>query len=304
MRKLIIYVFAAIGMIFTTMAMTGAIDGEATISKVGEKLGFGLPQQVKGIKAKYNVSFAGESIPMNIDTRERLDRELTVNSYYHSSTLLNLKMANKYFPIIEPILTAHGVPDDFKYLAVAESGLRNVTSPANAKGIWQIRKAAGKEMGLEINSEVDERYHVEKATAAAAKYLRKQHERFGSWIEAAAAYNMGPTGLSKAMKSQGTDDYFELNINNETSRYVFRLAAIKEIMSNPSEFGFYIDSDDLYERMDDVYSVTVDRSISSWAQFAKDHGTTYKLLKYYNPWLRDNKLTVKHNVYEVKLPRN
>lgn len=300
-KQKLIYFFSIIGVITTVFVFVQIADAEEKGEE--ERVTYDLPQQIKSVKMLGNVSFAGEQVPMNIDTRERLDRELTVNSYYHSSTLLNIKMANKYFPIIEPILSEYGVPDDFKYLAVAESGLRNVTSPASAKGIWQIRKAAAQEMGLEVNSEVDERYHIEKATVAAAKYLKQNYKRFGSWVEAAAAYNMGAAGLSKAMNSQGTDDYFELNINEETSRYVFRLIALKEIMQNPSSFGFYVQPGDLYERLDNSYLVTVDKSVASWADFAKEKGTTYKLLKYYNPWLRDNKLTVKHNVYQVRIPR-
>jgi len=262
-----------------------------------------LPQQVHSVSLPTSPTFAGELVPMNIDTRERLDRELSVNSYWHSSTLLNIKMANKYFPIMEPILAEQGVPDDFKYLAVAESNLRNVSSSAAARGIWQFRKLAAKEWNLEVNSEVDERYHVEKATVAACKYLKRLHKRFGSWANAAASYNVGPTNFSKMLRQQDETSFYDLNLNDETSRYVFRLMAIKEIMNDPQKFGFYVNPQDMYERLDNVYYVDINKSVPSWSKFAEEHGVSYRILKYYNPWLRDGKLTVKNNSYKIKLPR-
>lgn len=262
-----------------------------------------LPQVVKPIPQVNNPSFAGEPMPLNMDTRERLDREMSVNSYWQSATLLHIKTANKYFPIIEPILAEMGVPDDFKYLAVAESSLRNVQSSAKAKGFWQFRKLAAKELGLEVNEEVDERYHVEKATRAAAGYLTKLYNRFGSWANAAAAYNVGPTNFAKTLKQQNETSFYDVNVNDETGRYMFRLIAIKEIMKNPQAFGFYIEPQDLYERIDNVYYVEVDKSISNWAAFAKHNGVSYRMLKYYNPWLRSGKLTVIKKKYLIKLPR-
>ena len=262
-----------------------------------------LPQVVKPIPQISNPSFAGEPMPLNMDTRERLDRELSVNSYWQSATLLNIKNANKFFPIIEPILAEMGVPDDFKYLAVAESSLRNVQSSAKAKGFWQFRKLAAKELKLEVNEEVDERYHVEKATRAAAGYLKKLHKRFGSWANAAAAYNVGPTNFAKTLKQQGETSFYDVNVNDETGRYMFRLIAIKEIMKNPQNFGFYLDPQDLYESLDNVYYVEVDKSVPSWAAFAEHNGVSYRMLKYYNPWLRSGKLTVIKKKYMIKLPR-
>lgn len=262
-----------------------------------------LPQQVYAVKPIPSANWAGELVPTNMDTRERLDREILVNSYWHSSTLLNIKMANKYFPIMEPILAEHGVPDDFKYLAVAESNLRNVSSSAAARGIWQFRKLAAKELDLEVNSEVDERYHIEKATIAACKYIKKLHKRFGTWTNAAAAYNVGPTNFSKMLRAQKQSSFYDLNLNEETSRYVFRLIGIKEIMKDPNKYGFYVEQQDLYGRIDNVYHVEVDKSVPDWGTFAKEHGVTYRTLKYYNPWLRDTKLTVKKNKYLIKLPR-
>lgn len=289
-------------MIFTSFSSLkdGSNDNSSASGEVND---INLPQVVKPIPQIANPSFAGEPMPLNMDTRERLDRELSVNSYWQSATLLNVKNANKFFPIIEPILAEMGVPDDFKYLAVAESSLRNVQSSAKAKGFWQFRKLAAKEVGLEVNDEVDERYHVEKATRAAAGYLTKLYNRFGSWANAAAAYNVGPTNFAKTLKAQGESSFYDVNVNDETGRYMFRLIAIKEIMKNPQNFGFYLDPKDLYETIDNVYYVEVDKSISDWSAFAKHNGVSYRMLKYYNPWLRSGKLTVVKKKYLIKLPR-
>ena len=263
-----------------------------------------LPQVIKSVDLDKVYTFAGEEIPRdNFDAMERLDRELSVNSYWHSSTLLNIKNANRYFPIIEQILAESGVPDDLKYLAVAESSLRNATSPSGAKGIWQFLKGTGVENGLEINSQVDERYHVEKATRAAAKYLKKFKDRFGTWTLAAASYNMGASNTAKFMKSQKAKTYYDLNINQETSRYVFRIVAIKEILSNPEEFGFYLDRNELYQPLNDYRIIEVNSSIPSWAEFAVNNGTTYRMLKVYNPWLISNTLTnSSKKTYQIKIP--
>lgn len=288
------------GLLFTALVTVSYSTKEET--KTTENT-HDLPQMIKGIPMHDNITFAGEAVPINPDTRERLDRELSVNAYWQSSTLLNIKAANKYFPIIEPILAEVGVPDDFKYLAVAESNLRNVTSSASAKGFWQFRKLAAKEWDLEVNSEVDERYHIEKSTRAAARYLKKLKSRFGTWANAAAAYNVGPTRFSKLLRNQKEENYYDLNLNNETSRYVFRLIAIKEIMKNPQGFGFYVNPEELYQP-DITYNQQITASVPSWSDFAKQHGLSYRMFKYYNPWLIDNKLTVKKNTYFVKLPRN
>lgn len=267
------------------------------------KLSDMLPQVVKSVKLDRGYTFAGESMPLNEDTKERLDRELTVNAYWHSSTLLNIKLANKYLPMIEQILREEGVPEDFKYLAIAESGLRNVSSPAGAKGFWQFRTLAGKEMGLEINSEVDERYHLEKATRAACKYIKQLYDRFGSYTIAAAAYNVGPTKMKSELTQQGESSYYDLNLNEETSRYVFRLIALKEILSRPTDFGFYVDAGDNYYSQADLMEITVDNSVANWKDFAQQHGVSYRMLKFHNPWLIDSQLTVKNNTYQVKVPR-
>ena len=211
-----------------------------------------LPQVIHGVNLKQPFQFAGEGLPMtNFDVRERLDRELSVNSYWHSSTLLNIKSSTRYFPIMEKILKENEVPDDFKYLAVAESSLRNAKSPVGAKGIWQFMKNTGAFYGLEISSEVDERYHVEKATQAACEYLKSYKKQFGNWTLAAAAYNMGGPKLKKELGLQGADSYYDLNLNPETNRYVFRIVAIKEIIHRPQNFGFYLDDEDMYQPLDD-----------------------------------------------------
>jgi len=261
-----------------------------------------LPQVVKAPNINRNFSWAGESMPLTADAKERLDRELLSNSYYHSSTIQNIKLANRYFPAIEKILLEYGIPDDFKYLAVAESNLRHVSSPANAKGFWQFRKLAAKERGLEVNEEVDERFHLEKSTRAACEYLRWLKNKFGTWTDAAAAYNVGPTSYSRQQATQGESDYYDMNLNQETSRYIFRLIAIKEIMKYPELYGFYVDPEDKYLPLDDFFEVVVDVSIPNWGDFAHEHGTTYRELKRYNPWLRDNHLTVIKNTYQVKIP--
>ena len=262
-------------------------------------------RRVTGFDLNKSFSFAGEEIPSeNFDARERLDRELAVNTYLEAATLLNIKMANRFFPVIEQILQKNNIPDDFKYLCVAESNLRMATSSAGAKGMWQFIDSSAKQNGLEINSEVDERYNVEKSTEAACKFILYLKERFGSWTLAAAAYNIGPALLAKRIAEQQVDNYYDLNLNEETSRYIFRIIAIKEIMKDPEHYGFYVDSTQLYPEMSDYYTVPVDGPIPSLTALAKQHGTTYRMLKLYNPWLISSSLTNKYGKrYEVRVPK-
>ncbi|MAN58647.1 MAG: murein transglycosylase [Flavobacteriaceae bacterium] len=238
-----------------------------------------------------SMEFAGEPVPLDDpDIRERFDRELLVNTYWQSNGLLILKRANRYFPILEPLLEKYGLPDDFKYLAVAESGLENNSSPAGAAGFWHFLKSTGREYGLEINDYVDERYHLEKATKVAAEYLKSSKERFGSWTMAAAAYNAGNYGVSKQVDRQkSNENYYNLLLNDETSRYVFRILAFKEIMSNPQKYGFNFRQQDLYHPIP-TYKVKVDTPVTDFAEFAKQHGISYKILKIHNPWLRETYL--------------
>ncbi len=273
------------------------------VENLATKLNTSLPQVVRAPDINKQFDWAGEKVPFTADARERLDRELLSNSYFHSSTILSIKLANRYFPIIERALREEGVPEDFKYLAVAESGLREVCSYANACGYWQFLKASGKEYGLEINDEVDERYHIEKSSRAAAKYIKWLKKRYGTWTDAAAAYNTGPGNYSTQMKAQKGTSFYNMNLNEETSRYVFRLIAIKEVMSQPESFGYYVYPEELYPPLDDVFEVEIDKTIPSWADFAAQHKISYRDLKRYNPWLRQNNLTVVSNRYKVKIPR-
>lgn len=237
------------------------------------------------------MAFCGEQVPLErLDVRERLDRELLVNTYWQSNTLLAHKRAARWFPVIEPILRREGVPADMKYLALIESGLTNAVSPAGATGYWQFLKETATQYGLEVNSEVDERYHVEKSTEAACRYLKEAHARFGSWALAAAAYNLGQGGIQKQVGRQLESSYYELQLPEETSRYVFRMLAMKEIIEDPERYGFHIRRKDLYPPYP-TRPVTVHGPIEDLALFAKRHATNYRTLKLLNPWLRDTKLT-------------
>ena len=249
------------------------------------------------------MTFAGERVPLqDTDVRERLDREIHVNTYWHSNMLLMIKKANRFFSEIEPLLNKYNLPDDFKYLAVAESGLDNVTSHAGASGFWQFMKATGKEYGLEINNYVDERYNLELATKVAAQYLINSKELFGSWTNAAAAYNAGNAGITKQMKRQDATDYYSLLLNSETGRYVFRILAFKEILSNPEKYGFYVDQQDLYQAIP-TKTIIIDTPVEDFAKFAKQQGINYKILKIHNPWLRDTYLkNASGKAYSIKIP--
>lgn len=246
--------------------------------------------------------FAAEAVPLHQpEVRERYDRELLVNTYWQSSTLLLLKRANRWFPVIEPILAAHGVPDDFKYLALIESNLMNVVSPAGATGFWQILQGTGRDLGLEINSHIDERYHVEKATAAACKYLLDAKERYGSWTMAAAAYNIGNSRLRRIVENQRVDNYYDLHLNEETARYVFRILAVKTIFEDPAASGFHFREEDLYPPLS-YQVVSVDTTITDLVDFAFQHNMTYKDLRWLNPWLRGYELPNRSGkLYEIKV---
>jgi len=265
---------------------------------------FPLPQKIQFVPIGKDYALAGERIPMdNFDTRERLDRELIVNAYRHSSTIQYIKLSKRYFPVIEPILKKNNIPDDFKYLAVAESGLRNVNSPAGAKGIWQFMKPISRDLGLEIYDEVDERYHIEKSTQAACDYLNKLHDRFGSWTNAAAAYNTGPTNFSKYLRQQDQSNYYDLNISEETMRYIFRIVAIKTILESPKDYGFNIPEEEKYAPLSNYYTMRIESTIPNLGTFANERGTTYRMLKIYNPWLRETELTIKNNIYFLNIPK-
>lgn len=260
--------------------------------------------KVYAIDLPENLDFAGERVPIeDPDVYERLDREFLVNTYWQSNGLLLLKRANKYFPIIEPILKRNNIPDDFKYLAIIESGLTNAVSPSGASGFWQFMKAAAQEYGLEVTDQVDERYHIEKATQAACDYFKKAKRSTGSWTMAAAAYNAGIAGMNKQTFFQQTNNYYDLWLNTETSRYVFRILAVKEIMKHPKKYGFIFEKKHLYNELP-TYNVMVDSTIENLTDFAKTYNITYKDLKIYNPWLRDRKLDNKEGkTYYIKIPK-
>ena len=256
------------------------------------------------IKPK-DLLFANEKCPSSSpEIFERIDKELLKNTYWQSNTLLYFKRANKFFPMIEEILEENNIPDDFKYLALIESGLENVFSPSGAAGFWQIMKGTGREYGLEVNYAIDERFNLEKSTRAACKYLQKAHDRFGSWTLAAASYNMGISGLKRKMKSQSTDNYYDLHLNNETSRYVFRILVVKEILENPSKYGFVLRENDLYT-FPEVDLIMVDSTIADLNKFALSKNINYKILKQFNPWLRVASLPDRsRRTYYIKIPRN
>jgi hypothetical protein len=249
------------------------------------------------------IDFAGEAVPLQIaDVQERLDRELLVNKNLDASTLLILKRAKRAFAVIEPVLKKNGIPDDFKYLAVIESGLMNVVSPAGAKGIWQFMPDTAREIGLEVNENIDERYHLEKSTEAACNYFLKAKEKFGNWTLTAAAYNAGSTGIQKQLELQKVSNYYDLLLNEETSRYVFRILALKQIMKNPKQYGFPISAEEQY-RMVPTKKIAIDSTVTNLADLAIKQGINYKLLKIHNPWLRTTKIVNSTNKkYQLEIP--
>lgn len=250
------------------------------------------------------LDFCGELVPLNdIDVKERIERELFVNAYWYSSTILALKRANRWFPVIEPILKKYAIPDDFKYLAVIESNLSNVISNAGAVGFWQLMEAAAKKYGLEVTKEVDERYNVEKSTEAACKYLREAYLKYKSWTLAAASYNYGMNGIDLQINRQRTKNYYNLFLNTETYRFVARILAMKEIMTNPEKYGYYLKKEDLYQPIQ-TNEIIVKSSINNLVSFAEKHGINYKVLKLLNPWLRADYLPNKSNkIYVIKIPK-
>jgi hypothetical protein len=295
----IVHFFTYIGIITITFLFLRGIEKtkNETTKSTSDKY------EIQALQLPENLNLAGELVPIERQhIRERMDRELLINTYWQSNGLLLLKRANKYFPILEPLLKKYGLPDDFKYLAVAESALIDETSSAGAAGMWHFMKNTGKEYGLEINENVDERYHIEKSTKVAAQYLIKAKERFGSWTLAAAAYNAGNYGVSRRLKAQGVTSYYDAFLPNETERYVLRIIALKEVLSNPRKYGFKFEEKDLYT-MEKTRTIKVDSTITNIALFAKQFGLNYKELKLHNAWLRQNKLNNKsHKMYEIKIP--
>ncbi|MCG8808511.1 lytic transglycosylase domain-containing protein [Tenacibaculum finnmarkense] len=290
-----------ITIVFIAVLLTNTISkkNEPKIKNVAESY------EIRAVKAPSYMELAGERVPLEkADVKEHMDRELLVNTYWQSNGVLLIKRANKFFPIIEPLLEKYGVPDDFKYLCVAESALINIPSSKGAAGYWHFMPATGREYGLEVNRNVDERYNLEKSTRVAAEYLKRAKKKLGSWTLAAAAYNAGNGRISQRLKQQQVDNYYDLLLNSETSRYVFRILALKEVLGNPNKYGFIYDQEDLYT-FPTTYNVQVNTSIANITNFAKKYEVTYKELKLVNPWLRESKLNNKSKkTYTIKIPMN
>jgi hypothetical protein len=289
--------FVVSTLIFAVQSKTADVAENEVVKNVSE--GY----RISAIDIPEDLNFAGELVPQDDpEIMERIDREFLVNTYWQSNALLLMKRANKYFPVIEPILAKNGIPDDFKYLAVAESGLDNVVSSARATGFWQIMKATGKQYGLEINANVDERYHLEKSTEVACRYLNKYKKKYGNWTLAAASYNAGTGSVDKYLGIQKVNDYYDLLLGQETGRYVFRIMAIKEILSHPEKYGFDIKNEDLYNAVP-TFNVEVNKPIANFADFAKEYEINYKILKRHNPWLREPHLNNQSGKkYTIEIP--
>lgn len=271
-----------------------------TIGKIiTEKAAFEVPD------IPNEITFAGEEINLtDVDVRERFDRELVVNNFWHSNTILYIKRANRWFPMIKEMLRENGVPEDFVYLSVIESGLTQATSPSGAKGFWQFLKPTAQEYGLIVNREIDERLNVEKSTQAACRYLKKAYQEFGTWSLAAASYNMGMNGVRRALEKQQVDSYFDLSLNEETSRYVFRMLAIKEIMEDPEKFGFEIDPHHLYPEYE-LRRMELKESIADLADWARQQETSLKVIRRLNPWiLRDRISAHRYRNLSILIPVN
>lgn len=277
-------------------------QSNASDSKIEKNVADGY--RISSIEIPSDLNFSGEIVPQDDpEILERIDREFLVNTYWQSNAVLLIKRANVYFPIIEPILAKNGIPDDFKYLAVAESGLQNVVSSAGATGFWQIMKATGKQYGLEINDNVDERYHLEKSTQVACEYLKKYKNKYGTWTLAAASYNAGTGSIDKYLGIQQVNDYYDLLLGQETGRYVFRIMAIKEILSHPQKYGFDLQEKDLYKAVP-TFKVEIDEAVFSFADFAQEYKINYKILKRHNPWLREPHLNnSSRKKYTIDIPK-
>lgn len=256
------------------------------------------------VKIPDNIDFAGEKVPIRrYHVRESLDLELLKNTYWHSNTILMFKRAYRYFPVIEPILKKNKIPSDFKYLPLIESAFTNATSPKGAKGFWQFMENTATGFDLEVNSEIDERLNLEKSTVAACKYLKRAYRKYDSWTLAAASYNAGEGRISSELKKQRTNNYYDLYLVEETSRYIFRILALKTIFNHPVTYGFYLRKKDFYPPIP-TYTVKVDSSVDDLVSFAKKYNITYKILKDFNPWLRKQQLSNKNKkTYYFQIPK-
>lgn len=311
-RNLFLAIGAAIILIGVTAAITFGIAQSTGTKDDGFYDGLNpdvlsydyLDQNIHDIELPKTLDFCGESVPLDrFYVRESLEREIIVNSYRHSNTILLLKRTTRWFPVIEPILKKNNLPEDFKYLAMIESDLTNVVSPSKAVGFWQFLEGTGKQYGLEIYKEVDMRYNQELETQIACDFLKDLYAKFGSWTLSAAAYNCGGGKVSRSIEEQHVSSYYDLLLPAETERYIYRILAFKLITQNPEKYGFHISDEGWYQPLE-YKTITVTETIEDLAQFAIDKGTNLKMLKYYNPWLRSNKLTISEgNSYQIKLPK-
>jgi membrane-bound lytic murein transglycosylase D len=301
-RKTILTAFILICTIFIIFSIALGFKGFSN-NPEKEQQASDTIYNIKSFKLPDSVTFAGEKMPLdNFDTRESLERELLISAYRHSSTILIIMRANRYLPIIEKTLKKNNIPDDFKYLVAAESEYSNMISPVGATGFWQIMPETGREEGMEINTVVDERYDVEKSTQFACEYFLRSYEKYGNWTLAAASYNGGRAGIDDQVEIQHQTNYYDLLLNEETARYIFRAVAYKMVIKDPLSFGFHIGKDELYPVLN-YYEVKVDSAITDFSGFADKFGTNYKMLKFLNPWLRKPYLTPKPNkVYLIKIP--
>lgn len=301
MKKIIIYLIPIALVCILGIAFLSSYDKEEAVSR-----GPYVLSMTKSVEVPDKVIFAGEEIVLDrYDLHERFDREINGFTYLHSTTLLLIKRANRYFPIIEPILKQNGIPDDFKYLAVIESSLdHRAVSSAGAAGLWQFMPKTAPSYGLEVSSEVDERYSIEKATVAACRYFRQAYDKYGNWSSVALSYNAGQGRITGELDKQQADQGLDLWLVSETSRYYFRMLAIKQIFESPSRYGFVFTEKDLYKPIE-FTKMEVTESIDDLAAFAKDKGLTYAQLKDFNSWLRDRKLTISpksQNSYILLIP--
>jgi membrane-bound lytic murein transglycosylase D len=299
-RQAVLATFVLTGAVIIILSATQSFKGSGKDKRVSQydTLIFNKPYKLPD-----NVIFAGEKMPLNnFDTKESLEREILTSAYRHSSTILIIKRANRYLPVIEKILKENDIPDDFKFLAAAESEYSNMISPAGATGFWQIMPETGREQGMEINQVVDERYDVEKSTQFACDYFRKSYEKYGNWTLAASSYNGGRAALDEQIEIQGQNNYYDLLLAEETARYIFRAVAYMLIISDPENYGFIIGKDELYPELR-YHEVKVDSAVTDFSRFAARYGTNYKMLKFLNPWLRKPYLTPRPGKeYLIKIP--
>lgn len=302
MTKKSIFILAVFSILFVLILLAGFSTSQCSDSEAEPSATKTGIQKVTDIPLPEELYFAGERVPIELfDVRESLEKEILINTYWHSQTLLLLKKSKRYFSLIEPILKENRIPDDLKYMTVAESGLTNVVSPAGATGFWQILEGTANDYRLEVNDEVDERYHLEKSTRVAAQFLNESYRKYGSWALTAASYNMGRGNISKQMERQKSSDYYNLVLGDETGRYLYRLIAFKLILENPEKYGYFIEKDQYYSEIP-FHWVEVDSTIHSMPDFANFFNINYKILKELNPWLREDKLTnSNHKNYRIKI---